>query len=130
MTREPSESRSRSGPKQELVLDRALQGGTLSFTWVGIFGGGDPLNTVPDLASALDIRADQYMPPTEVLHVHHVLIRDSASQAIQIRESGTFTAASNGLVITKSKGFPNIGRCKETLARPMSMACPQNPPCP
>lgn len=84
----------------------ALNGGTLSFTWTGILGGGDRMNTLIDLAAAVEVRADQNKPAVEAIHVDHVLIQDSASQGIRISQSAAFSAASNGLVITKSAGYP------------------------
>jgi hypothetical protein len=85
---------------------RALNGGTLSFTWTGILGGGDPLNTVPDLAAAVEVTADQLKPAVEAIHVDHVLVQDSASQGIKVSQSAAFSAASNGLVIKGSKAYP------------------------
>jgi hypothetical protein len=85
---------------------RAFAGGALDFEWVGLLGGGDPLNTSPQLAGALDLRADQAKPPAEVLHADHLLIQDSASNGIYMHESGGFSAASTGVVITGSKGNP------------------------
>jgi len=85
---------------------RALDGGTLSLTYTTVAGGGDPLNGVPDYAGALDIRADQTLPPAEILHADHLVVQDSASQGIYLHESGAFSAASTGVVITGSKGYP------------------------
>jgi hypothetical protein len=85
---------------------RALAGGTLDLEWVGLLGGGDPLNTSPQLAAALDLRADQTKPPAEVLHADHLLIQDSASNGIYMHEGGGFSATSTGVVITGSKGNP------------------------
>jgi hypothetical protein len=81
-------------------------GGTLSFTYTRVLGGGDPLNIVPDVAAALDIRADQYRPPAEILHADHVVIQDSLSQGIYLHEGGAFSARSASVVIERSRGYP------------------------
>jgi hypothetical protein len=85
---------------------RTLGGGKLSLTYTGVVGGGDPLNSVPDFAGALDIRADQNLPPAEILHADHLVIQDSASQGIYLHESGGFSAASSDVLIERSKGYP------------------------
>jgi hypothetical protein len=85
---------------------RALDGGTLSFKYTTLSGGGDPLNAATDLSGALDIRADQSMPPADVLDVQHVTITGSASQGVYLHESGAFSAASEDLTITQSSGYP------------------------
>ena len=85
---------------------RAMNGGTLSLTYTGVLGGGDPLNTGRDFAGALDIRADQNLPPAEILHADHLLIQDSASQGIYLHESGAFSAASTAVKIERSAGYP------------------------
>ncbi|MCU1278358.1 MAG: hypothetical protein JWM53_1904 [bacterium] len=85
---------------------RALGGGTLDLEYTGLVGGGDPLNSSPPLAAALDIRADQNLPPAEVLHADHLLIQDSASQGIYLHESGAFSATSTAVIITGSKSYP------------------------
>src|SRR5438067_3869946 len=71
---------------------RALDGGTLDLEYTGLVGGGNPLNFSPPLAATLDIRADQSLPPAEVLHADHLLIQNSASNGIYLRESGGFSA--------------------------------------
>ena len=85
---------------------RALDGGTLSFAYTTLSDGGDPLNAGADLSGALDVRADQNMPPAEILHVDHVTIADSASQGVYLHESGAFSATSTELTILGSKGYP------------------------
>lgn len=85
---------------------RAINGGTLSLTYTGVLGGGDPLNSNRDFAGALDIRADVTLPPAEVLHADHLLIQDSASQGVYLHESGAFSAASTGVIIERSAGYP------------------------
>jgi hypothetical protein len=96
----------RLDPANPWASMRALSGGTLDLEYVGIIGGGDPLNTNPLYAGALDIRADQTKPPAEILHADHLLIQDSASNGIYMHESGGFSATSNGVVITGSKENP------------------------
>ena len=85
---------------------RARDGGTLDLEYTGLVGGGDPLNFSPPLASVLDLRADQTLPPAEVLHADHLLIQDSVSNGIYMSEGGGFSAASNDVIITGSAGYP------------------------
>ncbi len=96
------------GPKDSApwAAIRALDGGTLSLTYTSVISGGDPLNSVADFAGALDLRADQNLAPAEILHADHLTIQDSASQGVYLHESGAFSAASNNLVIERSKGYP------------------------
>ncbi|MCU1278407.1 MAG: Fibronectin type domain protein [bacterium] len=96
----------RLDPAAPWAAIRALGGGTLDLEYTGLVGGGDPLNFSPPLAAVLDLRADQSMPPAEVLHADHLLVQDSASNGIYLHESGGFSAASTGVVITGSQGYP------------------------
>jgi hypothetical protein len=81
-------------------------GGKLSLAYTQILGGGAAGNAVMDTFAALDIRSDQSMPPADVLFVDHVLIKDSASMGVLMRENGQFSAGSKALTITGSKHFP------------------------
>lgn len=81
-------------------------GGTLSFTHTTVEGGGDPLNIVPDHQGALDVRGDQYMPPQEILHADHLVVRDSLTQGIFLHEGGGFSTTSTEVTISGSAGFP------------------------
>jgi hypothetical protein len=85
---------------------RALDGGRLDLEYTGLLGGGDPLNASPPLAAVLDIRADQALPPAEVLHADHLLVQDSASNGIYLREGGGFSATSSFVVVTGAHGYP------------------------
>ena len=85
---------------------RAEAGGRLDLEYTGLVGGGDPLNFSPPLAATIDLRADQALPPAEVLHADHLLVQDSASNGIYLHESGGFSATSNGVIVTGSKGYP------------------------
>jgi hypothetical protein len=95
------------GPKDALpwASMRAL-GGTLSFAYTTLAGGGDPLNINPLFTGTLDIRGDQNLPPQEIFAADHVTVKDSASQGIYIHEGGGFAQASAALVVTGSKGYP------------------------
>jgi hypothetical protein len=84
----------------------AHSGGTLSFTHTTIEGGGDPLNIVPDYQGALDVRGDQYMPPQEILHADHLVVRDSLTQGIFLHEGGGFSATSTEVTISGAAGHP------------------------
>jgi hypothetical protein len=96
----------RLDPANPWAVIRALSGGTLDLEYVGLLGGGDPLNTNIQYTGALDLRADQTLPPAEILHADHLLIQDSASNGIYMHESGGFSATSTGVVITGSKANP------------------------
>lgn len=81
-------------------------GGTLSFTYTQILGGGDPLNSVVDLAAALDIRHDQTQPPAPILHADNLFLQGSASQGIYLHESGAFSPTSTNVIVQQSVGYP------------------------
>ena len=86
---------------------KAQAGGTLRFTYTNVLGGGAPLNAPLDVAAAIDVRGpDQTQPPGETFHADHVLVQDSASQGISVREAGGFSAASTDLVIRGSQNVP------------------------
>jgi hypothetical protein len=85
---------------------RASAGGTLRFEYTGLLGGGDRLNYAAYLGAVLDIRADQSLPPAEILHADHLLIQDSASNGIYLHEGGGFSATSTAVKITGSMGYP------------------------
>lgn len=96
------------GPKdpQNWASITTTGGATLSFTYTGIFNGGDPLNSIPDYAAALILDADQYMAPAEILHADHLLVQDSASQGIFLRYRAAFSRTSTALIIKGSRGYP------------------------
>jgi hypothetical protein len=81
-------------------------GGTLSLVWTTVRGGGDPLNALPHLQGALDVRGDPTQAPQEILHADHLTIEGSATQGIYLREGGGFSATSDAVTITGSAGYP------------------------
>lgn len=64
--------------------------------------GGEPVNGL----GAIDVRADQYKPAAELLHVEQVAITRSAGFGVSLREGGAFDKTSSGLVITSSALAP------------------------
>lgn len=83
---------------------RVLSGGTLSLSHARVIGAGAPLNQTLDTAAAIDVRGpDQTQPPQETFHADHVLIQDSASMGVSLREAGGVSAASTALEIHGAK---------------------------
>ncbi len=97
----------RSDPADSWATISALGGGTLSFTYATLTGGGDPLNTVVDIAGALDI-AGNGTGTIPALHVEHVTISGSESQGINLRDGGGISPTSTDLIITGSAGAPIV----------------------
>lgn len=86
---------------------RALSGGTLHFSHTRVIGGGAPGNAPLDVAAAIELRgSDQTKPPEETFHVDHVLVLDSASQGVSVREAGGFSTGSTALEVRGSKHAP------------------------
>ena len=82
-------------------------GGTMHFAYVTVEGGGDPLNTGVQFASALEISGKDQVPPTqETFFVDHVTVLGSASNGVLLGGGGGFAAGSHDLTITRSTGFP------------------------
>jgi hypothetical protein len=73
-------------------------GGSGHLSYTTIAHGGDPLNTLPYLAGALDVRG--------TLYVDHVTLTGSASQGIYVNGAGAFDPASSSLVVSGSAGAP------------------------
>ncbi|HEY8075209.1 MAG TPA: hypothetical protein VIF62_13890, partial [Labilithrix sp.] len=81
--------------------------GTLAFAYATIDGGGDPLNTLPYLAGAIDVQgADASKPTQEVLSVDHVTIEGSKSNGIVVRDGAGFAAGSTNLVVHGAAQHP------------------------
>ncbi len=74
-------------------------GGTAHLSYTTIAQGGDPLNSVPDFAAALDIRLNPVL-------LDHVTVTGSASQGLYVHDGGAFNPASTELVVTGAKGKP------------------------
>jgi hypothetical protein len=84
-----------------------LGGGKLSFAHTTIEGGGEPLNTLPYLAGAIDAQGtDPALPPQETVHVDHVEIAGSASNGIVLRDGAAFTNGSTDLTVSSVAQFP------------------------
>ncbi len=81
-------------------------GGTLRLVHTTVDGGGDPLNSVPAFAGALDVRGDQVPPTQEILHAELLTVSGSASQGLYMHEGGGFSAASHDVTVTGSAGYP------------------------
>ncbi len=81
---------------------RAL-GGDLSLTHTIVRGGGDPLNTLPQLTGALQM---QVTGATGTLHVEDVEIADSLSTGVYITGTVGFDATSTNLRIHGAASFP------------------------
>ncbi|MFT3712480.1 MAG: hypothetical protein QM817_32945 [Archangium sp.] len=79
-------------------------GGTGHLSYFTFENGGDPLNSVPDLFGALDVRSSLVAPtaPEGVLFVDHVTVRGSKSPGVRLQANGGFTADSTALTITGS----------------------------
>ena len=81
---------------------RAL-GGDLSLTHTIVTGGGNPLNSTPAFAGALQM---QPTGSTGILHLDDVEIADSQSQGVYINSGTGFDATSQNLRIHGSVSFP------------------------
>ena len=84
---------------------RTLNGGSLSFSYTTIDGGGDPLNGNAQTSAALDI-AGTAGPTQELLHADHLTITGSKSCGISLHDGGGFTAASKDVTISGSAVAP------------------------
>jgi hypothetical protein len=86
---------------------RAFSGGTIHMSNVNVDGGGDPQNTLPYLTGTFDVQgADQTQPTQPTLFVDHVLIRDSKSDGIVLRDGAGFAPGSTNLTVTGSLQYP------------------------
>jgi len=86
---------------------RAFGGGTLRLAYVDVDGGGDPLNTVPDLTGLFFLQGvDGTQPTQETLLVDHVTITGSRSNGIAMIDGAGFASGSTDLVVTGSVQFP------------------------
>jgi hypothetical protein len=74
-------------------------GGTAHLSYTTVAQGGDPLNSVPDFAAALDIRLNPVL-------LDHVTVTGSASQGLYLHDGGAFDPASAQLVVSGSKISP------------------------
>ena len=86
---------------------RTVNGGTIHMSYVSIDGGGDPSNILPYLTGTLDLQgADQTQPSQPTLFANHVLVRDSRSNGIVLRDGAGFAPGSSDLTVTGSLQFP------------------------
>jgi hypothetical protein len=84
---------------------RAING-TLDLSYTIVEKGGDPLNTLPELATMLDIRGPDQTKLSEVFRVQHVVVRNSMTTGIFAREGGGFSADSTDLTIQGAAAYP------------------------
>jgi hypothetical protein len=84
---------------------RTLNGGSLSFSYTTIDGGGDPLNGIAQISGALDI-AGAAGPTQELLHADHLTITGSKSCGVTLHDGGGFSAASKDVTISGSTVAP------------------------
>jgi hypothetical protein len=84
-----------------------LGGGRISLTYTNVDGGGDPLNTIPSLAGALDV-AGTTPTPENALHVDHVTISGSESQGLNLHDGGGIDSTSTALTIIGSALAPIV----------------------
>ncbi|MBA3461720.1 MAG: hypothetical protein H0T46_17280 [Deltaproteobacteria bacterium] len=87
------------------VSIRTLNGGTLSFSYTTIDGGGDPLNGNAQISGALDI-AGTSGPTQELLHADHLTVTGSKSCGISLHDGGGFSATSKDVTISGSTVAP------------------------
>ncbi|OGQ17692.1 MAG: hypothetical protein A2138_01915 [Deltaproteobacteria bacterium RBG_16_71_12] len=83
-----------------------LVGGTLDLEGVVIENGGDPRNTIPYLAGALDLSSPAGPATDAVARLRDVSVRGSASNGIVVHDGGGFSDDSANLIITGSAAFP------------------------
>ena len=81
--------------------------GTIRLAYTTMDGGGDPLNTLVDLAGMLNITGTDHTKPTqETLFVDHVTLDGSKSQGVVMSGGGGFAQGSKNLAIKGSVGHP------------------------
>jgi hypothetical protein len=95
----------RLDPADSWSAIRVHSGGTLDLEHAIVAGGGDPLNTMPDLAAAVMV-AGTTPATAPIARAVEVTIRDSESQGLRLHDGGGLTADSTGLRITGSGGYP------------------------
>jgi hypothetical protein len=84
-----------------------LLGGTASFAYAVLDGGGRTGNTAADLTGALIVRGrSDATAPDGTLAVNHVEITDSESPGVRLDALGGFTADSDDLTITAGASHP------------------------
>lgn len=87
------------------VSIRTLNGGTASFTYTTIDGGGDPLNGNVQTSGALDI-AGAAPTVTGIVHADHLTITGSKSCGVSLHDGGGFDTSSTNVVISGSTLSP------------------------
>jgi hypothetical protein len=86
---------------------RTLGGGTVRLTYATIDGGGDPLNTVPDLTGTIFAQgADQTQPTQATVSVDHVTIANSKSNGLYLVDGAGFSTDSQELTVTGAAQWP------------------------
>lgn len=89
----------------EFVNIRTLNGGTVSFTYTTISGGGDPLNGIAAISGTLDIAGTTPMAQP-IIHADHLTITSSKSSGIVMHDGGGFDATSTDVKISGAMQFP------------------------
>jgi hypothetical protein len=74
-------------------------GGTAHLSYTTVAHGGNPLNAVPDLAAALDVRMNPVL-------LDHVTVTGSASNGLYVHDGGSFDPASTTLAVTGAARSP------------------------
>lgn len=96
-----------SDPAKPFSRIRTSGGGTIHMSYVTIDGGGDPLNTTPDLAGTFDLQGlDQTKPSQATMFVDHVTIAGSKSNGIVLRDGAGFAPGSTDLTVTGAAQYP------------------------
>jgi hypothetical protein len=86
---------------------RAANGGTVQLAYVTVDGGGDPQNSIPDIAGMIDLQGiDQGQPTQPIITVDHVTLSGSKSNGIVLHDGAGFASGSNALTITGSAQYP------------------------
>ena len=94
-------------PNAPFAQIRTTPGGTMSLAYVTVDGGGNPLNTIPELTGMIDLQgADQTMPSQETIAVDHVTLNGSQSNGIVLRDGAGFAAGSTALTISGAGIYP------------------------
>lgn len=86
---------------------RTLNGGTLSFRYTTIDGGGDPLNGIAQISGALDIAGTA--PETQpILFADHLTVTNSKSCGINLHDGGGFMPGSTEVTVSGSAVAPIV----------------------
>jgi hypothetical protein len=85
----------------------ASGGGTIRLAYATVDGGGDPENSIVDVAGMLHLQGvDQYQPTQPTLFVDHVTIAGSKSNGINMLDGAGFAPGSQELTVKGSAQYP------------------------